>query len=295
MRIALLANPVAGRGHGRQRAERLATLLLRRGHKVEFRVTQGPGVAAALAAEIAPETERLVVAGGDGTLNEVVNGLVDPGRIPLAPLAVGTANMLARVLRLPKQPEDLVPFLERAPVQRMDLALANGQRCVGVVGVGFDAWLTQAVQQRRGRRLGFSGWVLPILRTLRHYQPPRLCVCVGDGTPFPSSFAVVANLANYGGLFRLAPEAGPGSGDLQLCSLERARIRDIARVVWPAARGRIARCRGVRMLSTERVRILAEGAPVPVEIDGDPAGTTPLSVELLPGALPVVAPTLGPC
>jgi len=295
MRVAVIANPVSGRGRGRQAAELLATALLGRGHKVELRITRAPGEAAALAAELDPDTERIVVAGGDGTLNEVVNGLPDPARIPLAPLAVGTANMLARELRLPKQPEALVRVLERGSVERMDLAVANGQRFVGVAGVGFDAWLTQAVQQHRGRRLGFSGWVLPILRTLWHYQQPQLRVCVDDGPCLASGFVVVANLANYGGLFRVAPAAGPTSGDLQLCVLGRARVREIARLVWPAMRGRIATCRGVQMLSAQRVRIVAEGVPVPVQLDGDPAGTTPLEVQLLPRALRVVIPTMAAC
>ena len=188
-----------------------------RGHAVELFATRAAGDALRRVAACEGSVDRIVAAGGDGTLNEVVNGLADPSATPLAPLALGTANMLAVALGVPRDPEQLAEVIDRGSVRRIDLGCVGTTRFLGVVGVGFDALVTEEVRRTRRGPLGYHGYALPILRALRRYRPPRLDVRLDGGAPIACGFAIVAKLPNYGGLFAVTPDARLDSGHLDVC------------------------------------------------------------------------------
>lgn len=294
MKILIVANPIAGGGRGRAAAERLAARLRARGHALELFFTDAPDAARrrlACAADVAG-LDRIVAVGGDGTLADVVNALPEPGRVPLALLATGTANMLARELGLPREPEALAELVERGSVRHLDLARSAGRRMLMNASAGFDALVVQTLALRRTGALGFRGYALPILRALGRYHPPRLAVVV-DGGPggcetLPAELAIVCNLRNYGGLFCVAESARADDGLLDVVAFPRARIPDLPRFVLAARRGRVSRLPGVACRTATRVRVTGE--PVPVQIDGDWRGSVPLELEVEPGALPVLAP-----
>jgi YegS/Rv2252/BmrU family lipid kinase len=288
VRILVIGNPAAGAGRARRRAEALVRLLEERGHEVEWFLTAKPGDARRRAAEREGEVDCIVVAGGDGTLNEVLNGLADPRGTPLVPMALGTANMLARELAIPRAPAALAALIDAHPLRRIDMGRIDGMRFLGVVGVGFDAMVTEAVRRRRHGRLGFRGYVLPILRTLARYRPPRLAVRLDGGAPIECGFAVVGNLHCYGGIMRVPADARCDSGHLDVCLFRRARRVDLVRYVWPAFRGTLASLPQVVARPATRIEIDADEA-VPVEVDGDAWGTTPIRIEVEPRAVPIVA------
>lgn len=292
MKVLLLANPIAGKGRGRAAAERLVALLERAGHEVRLHFTEGPGDAARILGELGEavgDLDRIGVVGGDGSLNEVVGGLADPGRVPVVQLAVGTANMLARELGLPRRPEGVAAVLEAGAVRRIDLGRIDGGRFVMNASCGFDAMVTHEIAGRRHGTLGFRGYLLPILRTLLRYREPRLAVSLDGGPPRRTGLVLVSNLRNYGGLFSFTDRASVDSGHLDVCLFERARRRDLVRYALAGLRHRVASLSGVEIVAATRVRI-ESAEPVAVQADGDARGTTPVELRLEPAALAVVAP-----
>ena len=284
----MIGNPTAGSGRARRRAAALVRQLERRGHRVEWFVTTQAGEARSRAAEFEGRVDCIVAAGGDGTLNEVLNGLAEPGRTPLVPMALGTANMLARELAIPRDAEALAALIEADAVRRIDMGRIDGTRFLGVVGIGFDAMVTEQVRDVRRGRLGYRGYVLPILRTLAHYRPPRLCVRLDGGAPIECRLAIVGNLRCYGGILRVTADARCDSGRLDACLFRSAERTELVRYAWGALRGRLAADPQVVYRSATRIEVHAEGM-VPVQVDGDAWGMTPIEVEIEPGCVPILA------
>lgn len=289
MRIVVIVNPVSGGGRARGLARALLECLIRDGHQPESFETARPGEARARAAALAEEVQRLVVVGGDGTLNEVLNGLRAPDQVPLAQLPTGTANILGHELRLPRRPEGLARMLRDGAIRRLDLGLIGQRRFLMLASAGFDAMVTRDLQAHRGGTLGYKGYVRPILRVLRAYRPPALQVRVDGGAPLTGGLVVVSNTRNYGGLFSMADRARVDSGHLDVCVVRRATRGALLRTAIRALRGGVSRQRGVDYRTGRRVELTA-AEPVAVEVDGDYFGTTPVEITLRPACVPVVVP-----
>lgn len=289
MRILVIVNPVSGGGRAGTLARGLVRCLGQRGHAVESFETARSGEARNRAGEVASEVDRLVVVGGDGTLNEALNGLREPDRIPLAQLPTGTANILGHELRLPRRPEALARILDDGGLRRLDLGLVNDRRFLMLVSSGFDAMVTRDLQTHRVGRLGYRGYARPILRVLRAYRPPRLQVSVDGDEPLSGGMVVVSNTRNYGGLFAVADRARVDSGHLDVCLVKRATRSALARTAVRALLGRVSHSKGVDYRTGIRVELTAE-EPAAVEVDGDYFGTTPVQITIRPACVPFVVP-----
>jgi YegS/Rv2252/BmrU family lipid kinase len=291
MRVLIVVNPIAGGGAAARGAERLVRLLEDRGHAVESFSTRHPEEAGERARkrESAGDLDRIVVAGGDGTVNDVLNGLEDPSRIPLAHLAHGTANMLARELCIPRDPGALAALVERGACRRLDLGKAGTRRFLLVTSSGFDAMVTSALSQARRGTLGYSGYARPIWHALRHYRVPRLRVTVDGAAPLTGALVIVSNIRNYGGLFSVADRARFDSGVLDACVFSGGRVRDLLRYVFAASARRVSRLPDVAYRTGRHIVIEAE-EPTAVQIDGDYRGTTPLTIEVEPSVVPILTP-----
>ncbi len=262
-----------------------------RGHAVECFSTRNPQEAGERVRQRESEgdLDRIVVAGGDGTVNDVLNGLEDPSRVPLAHLAFGTANMLARELRIPRDPGALAALVERGACRRLDLGRAGSRRFLLVASSGFDAMVTRAVSRARRGTLGYPGYARPILHALRHYRAPQLRVSVDGAEPLSGALAVVSNIRNYGGIFSVADRARPDSGVLDVCVFSGERVGDLLRYAFAAGTRRVSRLPDVTYRTGRRIVIEAR-EPTAVQIDGDYRGTTPLTIEVEPSVVPILTP-----
>ena len=142
MRVALLCNPVSGNGRALRLAPEIETILERKGHQVDVYWTGKRGDAVEWARSSGGGYDRILAIGGDGTLNELINGLNEPFRTPIAQLATGTANLLAHDLHFPRDPRGAARMLETGSVRRIDLGLAGDRRFLLVLSAGFDAMVT---------------------------------------------------------------------------------------------------------------------------------------------------------
>jgi YegS/Rv2252/BmrU family lipid kinase len=291
VRIVVIHNPVAGRRRPGFLDATLAALL-RRGCTVELRATQAPGDATALAdAARAEGFDRMVVAGGDGTINEAVNGLVQPGPAapPLALIPLGTANVLARELGLPGRPEALAEVIADGEARAVALGRVDGRHFTLMAGAGFDAQVVASVTPRLKARLGKAAYVLMSLWHILAYRRRLYAVDI-DGQACVAASVVVSNARHYGGPFVIAPAADMAEASLQVCLFERAGRWHAIRYSLALVTGRLARLPDVRLVEARRVRIGGRQAGEPVQVDGDIGAALPCQIGVRRDALRLVYP-----
>jgi diacylglycerol kinase (ATP) len=287
MRALILSNPIAGSGRAEGKARSLVARLEERGVTCEHLATHARGEARALARERARGFDMVVAVGGDGTLNEVIDGLPEDAP-PLGLLPAGTANVLAHELGLPVEGAPCADVLLAGHRRELDLMRVNGRVSFLMVGVGFDAAVLLELERRRHGTISKLSYLLPIARAFAGYRLPALRVSL-DGGPFePWSQALFTNVRWLGTpLLRFDHAPRHGDGEVESYLL-RGRTR-CAPAGW-ALRFACARVAGGGAFRRVRRARIEAATPVPYQIDGDFAGTTPLDLEVLPRPLTLLAP-----
>lgn len=293
--VIVIHNPTAGAA----RSGRLAAVLRhleQLGAIVERAATEHPGHAEAIARAVAARggAPLVVAAGGDGTIAEVVNGLVG-GDACLGIIPIGTANVLARELCLPTDPAALVAMLvagHTIPLWPGVIArMGQAPRCfVQMLGVGFDAHVVNTLSLPLKRRLGRAAYVVQAVRALATYRFPRLELEI-DGVATATYGAIVSKGRFYGGGYLLAPDARVTAPDFSITLLDHPGPGATLRSGVALGRGTLARLPGIRRMRAHRVDFLNPDG-VAAQADGDPAGTTPFSLRNAEKPLAVLVPTI---
>ena len=293
-RVTIIYNPTSGCRNGR-RLRRFVEAAVARGLFVDVRTTGRAGDAEAMAAAAAAEeaTDVLVVAGGDGTINEVINGLAGAASPPtLAILPLGTANVLAIEIgaddTAPRLVEDIVRGATTGgPNVRMCVAEANGRRFAMMAGAGFDAHVVAAVDPRLKRLAGKAAYVVAFAQTLLRFGRRRYRVTV-DGTAHEVASVVIANGHYYGGRFTCTPEARLATPELHVCLFLRGGRWRALRYGIALLGGVLHRRVDVRIVRGRHVRVEAASCE-PVQCDGDVATALPLEVRATGETLRLIA------
>jgi YegS/Rv2252/BmrU family lipid kinase len=286
LRVLAIYNPTAGRRR-RRKLDAVIDALTRSGAEVTLWATTGRGDAERLAREAsAAGFDRLVVAGGDGTINEAINGLVDRN-LPLAIVPLGTANVLAAELDLPSDAAALADTVISGATRRVAIGRVNGRAFTMMAGVGFDAYVVTHVSLRLKRAVGKLAYVIETLRQLLRYRPLMYDVIV-DGRPYRASSAIVANGRFYGGRFVCAPEARLESGDFQVCLFGHAGRWHVIRYALALLTGRLHHLSDITIVPARKVEIAAPPGD-PVQGDGDVLARLPATIEIAPASLQLVA------
>lgn len=285
----IIGNPNSGSAGDAGYLEGFADTLRAGGLTVEVLNTEHPNHATGLAAAAG---DRLVIAaGGDGTVNEVLNGLSEGATLGILPL--GTANVLARELGLPLEPEAACERILTGAAFRMDVGVATdgegtGRRFACMAGIGFDADVIREVGPRLKRYLRSLAFPLAALKVYLRGGLPELRVVSGDDTHV-AQFAIVANGRYYGGEFETAEDASLTSGTLEVVLVEKAgqlaRPDVLAHILAKRPLDRTMKSfpsRGIRAESA------AGGARIPVQIDGEVWGELPMSFHVEPAAVAVI-------
>ncbi|MCS7337940.1 MAG: diacylglycerol kinase family lipid kinase [Verrucomicrobiae bacterium] len=293
----MIFNPAA-RG---TKAERLKKFVQSMDPGVVLRSTSGPNAAVALAAAAVREGfDTVVAAGGDGTLNEVLNGLGSvPGGLAqtrLGVLPLGTMNVFARDIGLPLALEPAWHVIRAGKEKRIDIGSvefgADEVRAkryfIQMAGAGLDARAIELVDFAAKKAVGPVAYVLAGLKALRHRQP-KIGVNIDGTEQVEGEFILFGNGRLYGGPFRVFPGAIHTDGLLDVC-------------VFPKMNYAVLTSRGLRMLLTKELSsnkllrfkarrvVLEAGTHVPVEVDGEFAGQLPATVRVEPQALRVIVP-----
>ena len=304
----LIYNPVAGRRPaGRVREVREAAEVVRRaGLEIELAPTSRPEMAHELAqAAVANGADVVLACGGDGTINEVINGLT-PSQVPLGILPGGTANIVARELRLPLNPVRAArqflrwtprrialgrAYWEAAPPKGGESFQAGSRYYISVAGIGYDAEIVYKLSSWLKINFGVAGYVMEAFRQLVRYSFPRFSCCM-DGQERRGTFAVIHRTRLYAGWLHLAPTAGLFQPRFAVCSFaSRSRLRYLLYALAVLARQHL-RLNGVALDQCIRVACTPIDTSVPIrfELDGELAGVIPASFEIVPDALTILVP-----
>jgi diacylglycerol kinase (ATP) len=290
--VWIFANPIAGRGRGLKIAKRLEKRLQSDGFAPRVfldRADQIPDD------EITSGARAAIVIGGDGTLRTVADRLTSARTTPppLLPIGLGTANLMVRHLELGWEDEllevDVSAALKVGKVRDLDAARANGRLFLLMVGIGFDAHIVHELDRLRTGPIGWINYLQPAALALHAYEYRPLRVCV-DGNEVWSGrrgLAFIGNIREYGTGFPVLPFARPDDGLLDICVLPCASRAELIQLFLNAITGEHVRADGAVYLKGRTARIESEGS-VPVQIDGDPGGHTPVEVELLAGKVPFI-------
>jgi diacylglycerol kinase (ATP) len=291
----LISNPNAGRG-GAQRARSVARFcerLRERGVEVELMNTTAPGEATRLAERAARDGVcEVIVSGGDGTINEVLQGLVGT-EVRLSVWPCGTANVLARELDLPfdaLQAADVIARGRHRPVHvgcAIDESTGERRYFFLMAGVGLDASIVRRVNPRLKRRVGEAAFWYSGLEHLAGWQPTRFQVEV-DGHIYPATFAAIGNAAHYGGNLAITPRARLDQPEFEVCIINSySRVRYLYLLARAMRGGVKANTPGVRFIRATRARATGD---VLVQADGELIGKLPMTFEIAPHPISVIIP-----
>ncbi len=286
-RIKIIANPISGTGRAKRLGKAVAQALKGKGYDVEFLETRQQGDARRFAQDVAG-FDRVICIGGDGTMNEVINGLPLGSAPPLGAVPSGTGNAYAKELDLPWTVSSLAEVIDCGQVVDWDVGVNHtlGRRFMMFCGAGFQAEVIRHFQMNRRGTVMISEYLRWGLHVATTYQLPHITVevdgrIVGRNCPWVEVF----NVSHYGGPLRLATHASPSDGYFDILTFSGKRIRDIARLLFSAfasfALKYPIRFKEMEFTKGKRVRLIAE-EPVPLHMDGDYCGSLPADLEVLP-------------
>lgn len=285
MNVLVIYNPVAG--GGRERAlEQLVQQLAARGAEVEVYRTRAPGDATQHLRSRIKQGDVVVAVGGDGTTNEVINGL-QPG-VPLAVMATGTANVLAQELSLPAAPDQVAALVMDGARMQVWPGVLNGRRFLMWVGIGYDAWVVNATRLVIKRWFGKGAYVLAMLSQVARFGQVQYRIRV-DGEEHACFSAIVANARYYGGRFVLSHAANISRPTLQVLLFRKPGRWTLLKTLAALPFGRMEQADGVLSLPAQHIEVAAV-ANEPLQADGDPAGLLPATISVDGASLTVCVP-----
>ncbi|REJ95449.1 MAG: hypothetical protein DWQ34_05970 [Planctomycetota bacterium] len=219
----------------------------------------------------------IVAAGGDGTILDLINR--HPG-IPVGVLPLGTENLVARQFRIPRNGAAAAAIVAGGRLEPLDIGRIDGKRFAIMASAGFDAEVIHQLHQHRSGHIDHTHYLRPILSTLRTYRHPELRVYADDATePVSGRMVVVANLSAYALRLGVVPTAEGCDGWFDVRIFQKGSAFQIMRYLYMVARKRHDRLPDVICLRARTIRIEAD-APVPLQADGDPVGTTPCEISI---------------
>jgi len=293
-KATLISNPKTGRYASRRRpVQELASQLESLGVKVDLRLTNAPGDAAEIAARAARNgTSDVIVAGGDGTINEAIQGLAGT-KARLAIIPRGTANVLARELGLPLNDEQAVKIVAQGKSRQIYLGVAidettNERRhFVLMAGIGLDASVVRRVQPNLKKRIGKGAFWISGLSHLADWNP-RPFILEINGQEYTSTFAAIGKAAKYGGDLAITPGARLDQPEFEICIIEtRSRLRYLRLLSHAMRNGMPRNAPEVQFVKAITVKALGDA---PVQIDGELIGHLPMRFEIAPHSLQVIVP-----
>jgi YegS/Rv2252/BmrU family lipid kinase len=288
-------NPAAGRGAAARALDPVAREFHHQGWSVEVERTEGPGHGAALAARaVQAGAQRIVAVGGDGTVHDVANGLLrcqGGGDVALGVVPIGSGNDFAKLAGVYRHsPVRAVRRLVTAQTARFDAGLVCGEYFVNSVGFGFGP---EVVRVRNGMPglSGFASYFVPVLRAFARYRPPRFEVRArGFAETGYMMMMEVCNGTTAGGSYRVAPDAQPGDGRLDVCLVRRVSLLRFLMAVPRVMRGTHATMREVALFQTREVAIRSLDGPLLLHLDGElrEPDARECTVRVAPGRLKVM-------
>lgn len=291
----LIFNPMTGRYATRRlpAIEDISSQLRSEGLELQLVATTGPGDATRIAVDAARQGfSDIIVAGGDGTINEALQGLVGtPARLGILPR--GTANVLACELDLPLDCRRAAGVIARGKSRRIHVGCANDETSglrryfLLMAGIGLDASVVRRVHPGLKKRFGKGAFWFSGLSSLANWKPKVFEIEV-EGQTLNATFATIGKAASYGGDLTVTPRARLDQPDFEICVIDStSRLRYLYLLSHALRSGVPLGRRGVHFLRATRARATGE---VAVQVDGELIGSLPMTFEIAPESIEVIVP-----
>ena len=291
----IIVNPASG-SYLFQARQIDTTVAFLRGHgwQVELALTTRAGDARNIARKaVEQQLDVVIAAGGDGTLNEVIQELAG-SETALGVLPVGTVNVWARETNIPVYSAGARQVLVEGQLRYIDLGKVNDRYFLLMAGIGFDAEVTHAVEKKPIKRLGVVGYLLIGTWLGLGYESFRAFVTVNGRLVKKNALQIViGNTQLYGGTIKYTWQAKCDDGLLDLCIVRKRNMLGRVVVFWDFLLRRKQRHQWVTYEKGETIEVRTH-TPIPIQVDGDPAGYTPAKFTISPGALKVIVPSNAP-
>jgi diacylglycerol kinase (ATP) len=274
-RILVVFNPAAGRDR-RTRLNRILGALRQAAEVVEVIETTAPGHAERIARESnSDKIDLIAAAGGDGTINEIVNGLRGKS-IALGLIPLGTANVLADEIGLGRKASRIAMTLAVGELRKVHVGQTNGRRFMMMAGAGFDADVVNSVSLSLKKKFGPLAYVW---QTFKHAFSDSYAGCdvVVDGAMFKTTSAVICNGRHYGGPFVAAPAASIRDDLLHVILLKGRGWTSVLRYGAALVLGILPKLGDVEIIAGRDISVTGHG-PLPVQADGDIVATLPVRI-----------------
>jgi YegS/Rv2252/BmrU family lipid kinase len=291
IRALIVFNPIAGQANSFEQDIHAARDVWREhGWQVDLQPTTGPGDGTRIAREAAAQGYHVVAAaGGDGTVNEVVNGLAGTETV-LAALPVGTVNVWVRELGLPLQPRAAAEALLSAQVRTIDLGRAGDRYFLLMCGVGFDAAVTAEVRADEKRRFGIFAYLMRAFNLAGRFRGiPARIILDGKAVRGRVLMVVLGNSQLYGGVVKITARASLDDGLLDVCIIKGNSLWSAPFRTLSVLTQRYNLDPKIEYHRAREIKISAR-QPMPVQVDGDHIGQTPMTFTAVPGALRALLP-----
>ncbi|QDV52880.1 diacylglycerol/lipid kinase family protein [Gimesia fumaroli] len=229
----------------------------------------------------------VVAAGGDGTVQDVVN------RYPnhkIAILPLGTENLLARYFGIEKSGQFVAEMIATGNTREVDLCEMNQRKFILMASIGFDAAVVETLTRNRTGNITHLSYLKPIWNTLCAYPFKPLQITIdGEAEEITAYHAIVVNIPAYGLNLNFAPTANDHDGLLDLIVLRKKGIWSMLKYVFRIIRGTHLDSRSVQKRQARQIRIQS-AEPVPIQTDGDACGSTPAEIKIMPSAGRFIVP-----
>ena len=291
-RAIVIFNPNAGQAESLQSAIDQASEFWREHHwTVTYAPTQFPGHATQLARTAAREGyDYAIAAGGDGTVNEVMNGLINTNTA-LGTLPMGTVNIWAREMGLPMDVVGAAKQLLDSTIRSVDVGMAGDRAFLLMAGVGFDAAVTQSVDAGEKKRLGAIAYLKQALQVAWTFRGVRMLLRV-DGKRVRGRILmiVIGNSQLYGGVVKITAHAIVDDGLLDVCVIKGRSMMSAPLRLFSVFTRNYNRDPKVAYFKASRIEIQGKKR-LPIQVDGDFLGRTPMRFEIRSKALRVMVPS----
>jgi diacylglycerol kinase (ATP) len=294
-RILVIINPVAGQRNASRIRAAVGAFFAEKGYDFVIRESETPGDTQKRAHAAADDGFDLVVAaGGDGTVREAVDGIMKSrSRIPLAQIPVGTTNFVARAMLIPMSARGALDVIDKGKPMSFDIGYLpeHDQYFVFVAGTGYDARLIHDTPPHLKKKIGFFAYVGTGIRHLKTVQPVRMTLELDGEVKHLRAHTIMAvnigTIPNLG--FAFAPDMDPHDGKFNVEIMSTRSFWTSVFVLLKILAKRYHGFADLKHVQARRIRV-ASDPPFPVEIDGDPLGTTPFVAEVVPAGMSFVVP-----
>lgn len=288
--VIIAANPKSGRSSSRSKVEELRQAVVELGFSCDVEYSLEAVQSRSLSLQASGQLKAVVAAGGDGTADALANLL--PAGIPILLFPLGTENLLAKHFGITGEIQQACDTLAAGRNVAVDVGSANGKLFLVMASCGFDAEVVRQMHAIRTGHINRWSYAGPILRSLRKYVFPQLTIALdGQRSDRSVAWVFVFNVPRYAASLDFCPQADPHDAQLDVCTFEKSGLGFGVGYLFRLFLRSHQSMAGFAHRRASKIVIESPTADTPFQIDGDPGGELPLTIEVLPGRLTLLVPS----